>query len=495
MKIFELGKKDPDLQKQIDDLKKRQDDMQNDQVTKAKQAKVDKARAKTVQKPSKDGMPSVDDVKKMNNRSLFKKIDDKDKDPDSFLNKAIATAQATTGFKGPQKTEIDPKYKIVKKKVKRTVDVDAPAQTGDTAPTPNTEPKSNFPTSKTGVQLKPGDVVNYTNQKGQQKKATVNKMLQTRDKQGDLQIQLKKGGATYAIDRDNITAANGEPWEFDPATERGKVKESILKEGGNVFKNEQGPLTQRIATSDVKATVGFIEKITGLDFVEDDWLGTTGKKTDPDGTFEKNSSGDLDLNTDANKISKEQLIAKLKAYLAKQGVPEEEMMNQGRKKTDGYIHNAGDQVHFRTPIQGSEGYVQTDFMFTNDPDFQRGSKRGGTAQYGGKDRAVLLSSIARGRGLKFSPKFGVVDPNQGDKVIANKWDDIAKVLLGPTATEADTHTVEGMIAKIKGLPEYEDLVAGFKDAMEKAGKEMPESSVETLGDKQLSRIKQLMGNM
>lgn len=270
---------------------------------------------------------------------------------------------------------------------------------------------------------------------------------------------------------------------------------TILKEGGNVFKTPEGPLTQRIPTPAVRPTVDAIEKITGLEFIDDDLLGTTGKKSDPDGTFEKNSSGDLDLNTDANKISKEQLIAKLKAYLAKQGVPEEEMMNQGRKKTDGYIHNAGDQVHFRTPIQGTKGYVQTDFMFTNDPDFQRGSKRGGTAQYGGKDRAVLLSSIARGRGLKFSPKFGVVDPNQGDKVIANKWEDIAKVLLGPTATEADTHTVESMIAKIKGLPEYEDLVAGFKDAMEKAGKEMPESSVETLGDKQLSRIKQLMGNM
>ena len=263
----------------------------------------------------------------------------------------------------------------------------------------------------------------------------------------------------------------------------------ILKEGGNVFKNEQGPLTQRIATADVRPTVDFIEKITGLEFIDDDLLGTTGKKSDPDGTFEKNSSGDLDLNTDANKISKEALISKLKAYLAKQGVPEAEMMNQGRKKTDGYIHNAGDQVHFRTPIQGGKGFVQTDFMFTNDPDFQRGSKRGGTAEYSGKDRAVLLSSIARGRGLKFSPKFGVVDPEQGDKVVANKWDEIAKVLLGPTAKEADTHTVESMIAKIKGDPAYDQLIAGFKEAMEKAGKAVPETQQE----KELNRIRELAG--
>ena len=140
---------------------------------------------------------------------------------------------------------------------------------------------------------------------------------------------------------------------------------TILKEGGNVFKTEQGPLTQRIPTSAVRPTVDAIEKITGLEFVDDDLLGTTGKKSDPDGTFEKNSSGDLDLNTDLNKVSKDELIAKLTAWCKKQGIPDDEIMNQGRKFTGGWIHNAGDQVHFRMPIQGGEGYVQTDFMMTN----------------------------------------------------------------------------------------------------------------------------------
>jgi len=273
-----------------------------------------------------------------------------------------------------------------------------------------------------------------------------------------------------------------------------------LNEGGNVFKTEQGALTQRIATADVQGSIDFIEKITGLTFDEEDWLGTTGKKNDPDGAFEKNSSGDLDLNTDANKVSKEQLIAKLSAWLKSQGVPEEDIMNQGRKKTDGWIHNAGDQVHFRTPIKGNDknGFVQTDFMFTNNPNFQRGAKRGGTAQFGGTDRAILLSSIARGRGLKFSPKFGLVDPEQGDKVIADTWDKIAPVLLGKGAKEADTHTVETMLAKLKSDPNYEELIAPWKETMEKAGKEVPESSptgYATLEDKQLSRIKELTGNM
>ena len=266
----------------------------------------------------------------------------------------------------------------------------------------------------------------------------------------------------------------------------------ILKEGGNVFKTADEALTQRIGTPQVRPTVDFIEKITGLDFVDDDLLGTTGKKVDADGTFEKNSSGDLDLNTDANKISKEELIAKLSAWLKSKGVDDADIMNVGKKKTDGWIKDAGDQVHFRTPIQGGEGYVQTDFMFTTNPNYQRGSKRGGTAQFSGKDRAILLSSLARGRGYKFSPKFGVVDPNNGDAVVADNWDEIAVILLGKGATEADTHTVESMLAKLKGDPNYEQLIAPWKEAMEKAGKEVP---VESLADKQLNRIKEISRRM
>ena len=277
---------------------------------------------------------------------------------------------------------------------------------------------------------------------------------------------------------------------------------TILNEGGNVFKTTEGPLTQRIATADVHPTIIWIEEITGLTFDEEDWLGTTGKKNDPDGAFEKNSSGDLDLNTDSNKVSKEQLIAKLTAWCQSAGIDDLEIMNKGRSKSDGWIHNAGDQVHFRTPIGGDakKGFVQTDFMFTDNPDFQRGAKRGGTEQFGGKDRAILLSSLARGRGYKFSPKFGVVDPNDGDKVISNDWNKgIPEILLGKGAKNADTHTVETMLAFLKKDPNYEELIAPWKETMAKAGKEVPESKTptgyKTLEDKQLARIRELSGNM
>jgi hypothetical protein len=105
---------------------------------------------------------------------------------------------------------------------------------------------------------------------------------------------------------------------------------SNLFEGGNVFKDaDKKSLTQRIATGDVEGTVAYIEKITGLDFTKekdlDDkkpvkWLGTTGRKEDPDGTFERNSSGDLDLSVDANEINKTEFAEKLRSIFGKDSV-------------------------------------------------------------------------------------------------------------------------------------------------------------------------------
>lgn len=263
--------------------------------------------------------------------------------------------------------------------------------------------------------------------------------------------------------------------------------------GGNVFKTDEGPLTQRIATADVHPTIEFIEKITGLTFDEEDWLGTTGKKNHPDGSFENNSSGDLDLNTDANKVSKENLIAKLVAWTKTQNIPDDQIMNQGRTFTSGWIKDAGDQVHFRTPIQNGRGFVQTDFMFTDNPDYQRGAKRGGTASYSGKDRAILLSSIARARGYKFSPKFGLQNP-ETNELVSNDWNEIAQLLLGKNAKEPDTHTVETIITALRGDPDFDTLTAKAVEQFAKDGKELPESVI-TLADKNHNRIVELINRL
>jgi hypothetical protein len=275
----------------------------------------------------------------------------------------------------------------------------------------------------------------------------------------------------------------------------------ILSEGGNVFKTEPEKelIASRIATPDVDPTIKWLEKVIGFEIDEQDLLGTTGKKNHPSGKFELNSSGDLDINIDQNEVSKQDIINKLTVWCKSQGIIDADIMNKGRSKQDGWIHNAGDQVHFRTPIKGdaNNGFVQTDFMFSLKPDFQRGAKRGGTDQYGGALRAMLLASLARGRGYKMSPKFGIVDPNNSDQVVADTWDKIAVLLLGPGAKEEDTHTVESMIAFLRANePNYEELVAQFEFQLEKEGKKLPEAKqtgYTTLEDKQLDRIKELSG--
>ena len=259
-----------------------------------------------------------------------------------------------------------------------------------------------------------------------------------------------------------------------------------LLEGGNVFKTlDKQPLTQRIATKDVPATVDFLEKITGLDFTKeldpDDkkpvkWLGTTGRKEDPDGTFDLNSSGDLDLSVDAREITKEELIAKLVDWCRSNGVEEEDIFNKTTKKTDGWIKDAGDNVHFRTPISGSQtnGFAQSDFMLTVNPKFQQGSMIGGRGQYRGEHRHIVLSSIARGRGMKYSPKFGLLHGDTNEPVEnGDDWNVIAKQLLGQTATTKDVKSVDGIIAYIMKLPNYNELVAGARETLGKQGIELP----------------------
>ena len=78
----------------------------------------------------------------------------------------------------------------------------------------------------------------------------------------------------------------------------------ILNEGGNIFKNAEGqPATQRINQADVEPTLKWLEKITGLNHV-DNMLGSTGIKP---------TSGDLDVAVDKTKVDKGNLVNTLTA--------------------------------------------------------------------------------------------------------------------------------------------------------------------------------------
>ena len=225
----------------------------------------------------------------------------------------------------------------------------------------------------------------------------------------------------------------------------------IILEGGNVFKDEnKQPLTQRINLADVKPTVKWLEGLTGLNLV-DNMLGSTGRKA---------TSGDLDLGVDDTKIDKATLI--------------NVMMRKGVKAED--LRKSGDSVHYKAPILGepSNGYVQVDFMF-GDPKWQQFSLTGSPegSPFKGLHRHILLSSIAKQLGLKWSQKYGLIS-RASNEVITKDPAEIADKLLGGTVK--DMQSVESIINKIKDDPNYEQLVKDAKDSFEKDNLVLPESN-------------------
>jgi len=235
------------------------------------------------------------------------------------------------------------------------------------------------------------------------------------------------------------------------------VTRTIIKEGGNIFKDTEGKsATTRIQQVDVLPTVNWLEGITDLE-LSDNMLGTTGKKAD---------SGDMDLAVDSTKISKAELESKLAAYVTKLG---------GNPKE--YIKKSGISVHFKTAIKGDEknGFVQTDFMF-GDPEWMKFSLQGGApdSPYKGAHRHILLSSIAKTKNLKWSANTGLVDRDTNE-VVTKDPNQIAKQLLGQGAGPNDIQSVESILKFIKKLPNYEELVADARETLEKDGIKLPDN--------------------
>lgn len=229
----------------------------------------------------------------------------------------------------------------------------------------------------------------------------------------------------------------------------------------NVFKDSSGqPATQRIIQADVEPTVKYLEGITGLPLVTN-MLGTTGKKP---------TSGDLDLAVDDKTTSKGELEQKLKAYAEKTGL-------------ENAVAKSGISVHFKTPINGDpkNGFAQTDFMF-GDPEWLKFSMAGEYGEDGikGVHRHILLNSIGKARksdehpeGLKWSYTRGLVD-RATEEVVTNDPNQIAKILLGQTATAEIAVSFHKIINFIKKLPNYEELTADAREALGKQGIEIPD---------------------
>lgn len=224
---------------------------------------------------------------------------------------------------------------------------------------------------------------------------------------------------------------------------------------GNVFKDDAGSiLTVDIEKKDVLPTVQWLEKITGLELT-DYMLGTTGNAA---------KSGDLDVAVDANKVDKKEFSQKLADYITK----------QGGNPAD-WVKKSGISVHFKTPIKGDEanGYVQADFMF-GEPNWLKWSMTGGKegSNLKGRHRHIILASIAKAKGMKWSFQNGLMN-RETNETLTKDPREIAKKLLGLSATEKNLDDPESIIDYIIKLPNYEELVADARETLGKEGVELP----------------------
>jgi len=228
---------------------------------------------------------------------------------------------------------------------------------------------------------------------------------------------------------------------------------TFIVEGGNVFKGADGqPLTQRIRQTDVKPTIAWLEELLpGLD-LQNNTLGSTGIK---------DTSGDLDIAVDSAAVTKEQLVARLSQWAVSHGFKPEE-----------WVKKTGTAVHFKTPVVGrpDQGYVQTDFMFLQNVPWSKFvlGAMPADSQYKGRERNVLMNSIAKSMGYKLNQIAGIAD-RATNQLISDDPDQVAKMLLNKQATRDNLASVESILDALARDPKRDQKLADFRAHMEREG--------------------------
>jgi hypothetical protein len=220
----------------------------------------------------------------------------------------------------------------------------------------------------------------------------------------------------------------------------------IITEGGNVFKGDTVDVNQ----ADIPPTIHFLSGLVGKDLT-DEWLGSTGQKP---------VSGDIDLAMDAKTYNKDDLVAKLSAWVTAHG-------GDPRK----YVRKTGVSVHFLTPIGGNKnnGFCQTDFMFLPDPALAKQTMRSDpNSRFKDSHKHILLSSIAKFHGFKWSPTIGLIS-RVTEKLISKDPNEIAQILLGPGSSLNDIRSVESILKRINNSPDRDAEISDARDTLGRQG--------------------------
>jgi hypothetical protein len=152
--------------------------------------------------------------------------------------------------------------------------------------------------------------------------------------------------------------------------------------------------------------------------------------------------------------------------------------SQGFKPAD-WVRKSGTAVHFKTPINGRPdlGYVQTDFMFLNNVPWSKFvlGAMPADSKYKGRERNVLMNSIAKSMGYKLNQVSGIADRNTNE-IVTDNPDTVAKLLLNQTATRQDLASVETILQALSTDPKRDAKLADFKQHMEREGLPFMESA-------------------
>jgi hypothetical protein len=123
--------------------------------------------------------------------------------------------------------------------------------------------------------------------------------------------------------------------------------------------------------------------------------------------------------------------------------------------------------------------VQTDFTFLAKPKWSQFVLSGGLgSQYNGRERNVMMNSIAKIMGYKLNQNDGIAD-RATNKLITDDPDKTAKLLLNPRATRADLRNVESILKALEKDPKREAKLADFKQHMEREGLPFLEDTMES----------------
>lgn len=252
----------------------------------------------------------------------------------------------------------------------------------------------------------------------------------------------------------------------------------ILNEGGNIWPDETEDFDHAIIGDMMKQINGVLSKAGAKALpIGSGATPTPGKR-----------SGDLDMIVDSETLRN---FFKVKTDKeARVGL--EDMF----KKAGFDTAKTGTSVHVKTTIGKSA--QQVDIMVVPNSetaqkfhvhDIPKGSP------YKGLHKQVIIADIAKNKvtdehpeGMKWSAYKGLLD-RRDDSMIANNLDDIAKILLNPNATAKDLGSVESIIKANPDAKQYLDKYEADPESHFVKKKVKP---AESLADKQLRRIKELM---